>query len=41
MIKNSLMNKMFGGSPEQHPENYIRYSMYSGTEKDGISYALN
>ena len=29
------MNRMFGGSPEQYPENYIRYSMYSRTEKDG------
>jgi len=29
------MRKQFGGSPEQHPENYIKYSMYSLSEKDG------
>lgn len=27
--------KEFGGSPEDYPENYIRYSIYSYSEKDG------
>jgi hypothetical protein len=29
------MLKQFGGTPEQHPENYFKYSMYSRSEKDG------
>jgi len=27
--------KQFGGSPEEHPENYVKYSIYSQSEKDG------
>lgn len=28
-------DKIYGGSPDQHPEQYIRCSMYSRSEKDG------
>ncbi len=28
-------NKIYGGAPEQYPEQYIRHSMYSRLEKDG------
>jgi hypothetical protein len=33
-IMNSYV-KEFGGSPEEFPENYIKYSVYSHSEKDG------
>jgi len=29
------MNKIFGGSPNQHPEKYVQYSMYSRSKQDG------
>lgn len=29
------MQKQFGGSPKQYPENYIKYSMFSQSEKYG------
>lgn len=28
-------NREFGGSPKEYPENYIEYSIYSHSEKDG------
>ena len=33
----------FGGSPKEHPENYIEYSIYSHSEKDGgnAKYLIN
>jgi len=35
--------KEFGGSPQEHPENYVEYSIYSHSEKDGgnAKYLIN